>query len=125
MDEKNLGKDDIILVEANVYQVVKNGCFRLTLMNQEWRDVAKASDFMAAFCQEQNLLPISGIKKFIYHCDKSRGYFLVGRTYVVWAQLVGLVGNAQDLIKKVLIVDYNCGLPCLVDFKEPIFELAE
>ena len=60
-----------------------------------------------------------------YHCDKSRGYFLAGRDYDVWAQLVGQVENTQELTKKVLIVDYNCGLPCVVDFNEDNFELLE
>jgi len=39
--------------------------------------------------------------------------------------LVGHVENTQELTKKVLIVDYNCGLPCVVDFNEDNFELLE
>lgn len=122
---KTLGKDDICLVQANVYQVVENGCFRLVLMDQEWRDFSLASDFMARLRDEHKLLETSEIKRFIYHCDKSRGYFLSGRNYEVWAQLVGQVENTQELTKKVLIVDYNCGLPCVVDFDEDNFVLAE
>jgi len=75
--------------------------------------------------EEHKLLATSDIKMLRYHCDKSRGYFLAGRDYDVWAQLVGQVENTQELTKKVLIVDYNCGLPCVVDFNEDNFELLE
>jgi len=118
-------KDDICLLEANLYQAVENGCFQLILMNQEWRDLAKVKDFMARLRDERNLLETSGIKKCIYRCNKSRGYYLAGRIYVVWAQLVGEVESAQELTKKVLIVDYNSGLPCVVDFDEGNFSLTE
>ena len=125
MEEEKLRKDDICLMEANVYQVVGNGCFRLVLMNLEWREHTNASVFMDGLREEHKLLATSDIKMLRYHCDKSRGYFLAGRDYDVWAQLVGQVENTQELTKKVLIVDYNCGLPCVVDFNEDNFELLE
>ena len=45
MEEEKLRKDDICLMEANVYQVVGNGCFRLVLMNLEWREHTKCFGF--------------------------------------------------------------------------------
>lgn len=117
-------EDDIILAEANVYQVVENGCFRLVLKNLEWRDEDEAVKFMAALCAERHLVKTSEMRRMVYCCRKSRGYFLAGRTYEVWAQLIGIVEGTQNLGKKVLIVDYNCGLPCIVDFDERDFTLA-
>ena len=98
--------DDLVLCEANVYQMKEDDRFELVLMNSEWRHP-------------------EAVKQFVYHCDKSRGYFLAGRDYEVWSQLVGLVENTQGLSKKVLVVDYNCGIPCVVDFKEENFELVD
>lgn len=113
--------DDLHLVEANVYKVVGSDCFELVLKNGEWQDMKTVEPFMARLRDEYDLLPTSDIKKFIYHCDKSRGYFLAGRDYEVWSQLVGVVETPHQLTKKVLIVDYNCGIPCIVDFNAENF----
>lgn len=117
-------EDDIIFAEAKVYQIVENGCFRLVLENLEWRDEHKAADFMTNLREERKLVKTSEVRRMIYHCPKSRGYFLAGRDYEVWAQLIGIVEEAQNLAKKVLIVDYNCGLPCIVDFNEDDFKMV-
>lgn len=116
--------DDLQLLEANVYKVVGNDCFELVLRNGEWRDLMVVEPFMSRLREEHDLLPTSDIKKFIYHCEKSRGYYLAGRDYVVWSQLVGVVETPHELSKKVLIVDYHCGIPCIVDFKEDKFAPA-
>ena len=117
--------DDLVLCEANVYQMKEDDRFELVLMNSEWRHPEAVKQFMVRLRQEHRLEEISDVKKCVYHCDKSRGYFLAGRDYEVWSQLVGLVENTQGLSKKVLVVDYNCGIPCVVDFKEENFELVD
>ena len=117
--------DDLVLCEANVYQMKEDHRFELVLMNSEWRHPEAVKQFMVRLRREHRLEEISDVKKCVYHCDKSRGYFLAGRDYEVWSQLVGLVENTQGLSKKVLVVDYNCGIPCVVDFKEENFELVD
>ena len=117
--------DDLVLCEANVYQMKEDDRFELVLLNSEWRHPEAVKQFMVRLRQEHRLEEISDVKKCVYHCDKSRGYFLAGRGYEVWSQLVGLVENTQGLSKKVLVVDYNCGIPCVVDFKEENFELVD
>ncbi|OLA78944.1 MAG: hypothetical protein BHW57_08510 [Azospirillum sp. 47_25] len=120
-----MAPDDLVLCEANVYQMKEDDRFELVLMNSEWRHPEAVKQFMVRLRQEHRLEEISDVKKCVYHCDKSRGYFLAGRDYEVWSQLVGLVENTQGLSKKVLVVDYNCGIPCVVDFKEENFELVD
>lgn len=118
-------EDDLCLVEANVYRIVHGDDFELVLANQEWQDKEKVSAFMKRFCEEQGLESLSNVKKFNYSCDKSRSYFLKGRKYEVWAQLIGRPEKSLELTKKVLIVDWNCGIPCLVDYNEKNFSPVE
>ena len=118
-------KDDVHLLEANVYRMVHGDDFELVLANQEWLDENKVDAFMRRFREEQGLEGLSDIKKLKYSCDKSRSYFLKGRKYEVLAQLVGRPEKSLELTKKVLIVDLHCGVPCVVDYQEDNFSLME
>ena len=118
-------KDDVHLIEANVYRMVHGDDFELVLANKEWLDEEKVTAFMKRFREELGLEGLSGLKKFKYTCEKSRGYFLKGRTYEVWSQLVGRPEKSLELTKKVLIVDLHCGVPCVVDYAEENFSPIE
>lgn len=118
-------KDDIHLVEANLYRMVLGDDFELVLANKEWLDEEKVDAFIKRFREEQGLEGLSNIKKLGYLCDKSRSYFLKGRKYEVWAQLVGRPEKSLELTKKVLIVDLHCGVPCVVDYVEENFSPME
>ena len=114
-------KDDVHLIEANLYRMVHGNDFELVLANKEWENEEKIIAFMKRFREEQGLEGLSDIKKFKYTCEKSRGYFLKGRTYEVWSQLVGRPEKSIELTKKVLIIDLHCGVPCVVDYNETNF----
>lgn len=114
-------KDDVHLIEANLYRMVHGDDFELVLANKEWQDEEKVTAFMKRFREELGLEGLSGLKKFKYTCEKSRGYFLKGRNYEVWSQLVGRPEKSLELTKKVLIVDLHCGVPCVVDYQEENF----
>ena len=118
-------KDDVHLLEANVYRMVHGDDFELVLANKEWENEEKVTAFMRRFREELGLEGLSGLKKFKYTCEKSRGYFLKGRTYEVWSQLVGRPEKSLELTKKVLIVDLHCGVPCVVDYAEENFSPIE
>lgn len=118
-------KDDVHLLEANVYRMVHGDDFELVLANKEWENEEKVTAFMQRFREELGLEGLSGLKKFKYTCEKSRGYFLKGRTYEVWSQLVGRPEKSLELTKKVLIVDLHCGVPCVVDYAEENFSPIE
>ena len=99
--------------------------FELVLANKEWLDEEKVTAFMRRFREELGLEGLSSLKKFKYTCEKSRGYFLKGRSYEVWSQLVGRPERSLELTKKVLIVDLHCGVPCVVDYAEENFSPIE
>ncbi len=118
-------KDDVHLLEANLYRIVHGNDFELVLANKEWEDEEKVDAFIRRFREEQGLEGLSNIKKLNYSCDKSRSYFLKGRKYEVLAQLVGRPEKSLELTKKVLIVDLHCGVPCVVDYQEDNFSPME
>lgn len=118
----DITEDDVVLQQANLYQAKPNDQFELVLKCNEWHDQVTVEAFMQRFMIEHKLEKMSEIDLFKYRCPKSRGYYLSGRKYKVWAMLVGDASDGQRLQKKVLIVDYHTGLPCVVGFEANAFE---
>lgn len=118
----DLTEEDIVLQQANLYQAKPDDTFELVMFYNEWREREKVEAFMQRFMSERKLEKLSEIGLYKYYCPKSRGYYLSGRKYKVWGMLVGDASDGQRLQKKVLIVDYHTGLPCVVAYEPEAFK---
>ena len=109
--------DDVVFSQVNLYQIVTGCQVELILEDGDSYSEEKMSDLVDRICWEQGLERLGDLHVCKYSCSLSEGYFLVGREYKVWAVLVGK--NVElSLKKKVLIFDYETGIPALVEYVE-------
>ena len=116
-----LAEDDMIFAQCQLYQVVSGLSVELILRNEECHSEKSIERMVARICAEQNFQTLGKIKRFIYHCPQSAGYFLGDRSYEVWSVVVGK-NTGFSLDKKVLILDCDTGIPAIVDYNEQHFE---
>ena len=121
-DKQTLAEDDMVFAECQLYQIASSGlCVELILRNGESREEQCIERLVGRICGEQGFQMLGKIKRFVYHCPRSSGYFLSDRSYDVWSVVVGK-SNGFSLDKKVLILDYDTGIPAIVDYDEQHFE---
>jgi len=119
-DSRQKYDDDVLFHQANLYQIVTGCQVELILEDGDSYSEEKMSDFVDRICWEQGLERLGDLHVCKYSCSLSEGYFLAGREYKVWAVLVGK--NVElSLKKKVLIFDYETGIPALVEYDETAF----
>lgn len=112
--------DDVVFLQANLYQVESGNKVELILEDGDSYSEEKMSDLVDRICWEQGLERLGDLHVCKYSCSLSEGYFLAGREYKVWAVLVGK--NVElSLKKKVLVFDYETGIPALVEYEADAF----
>lgn len=112
--------DDVEFAQANLYQRIGELDVELVLSDGECHDKDAMTALMLRICEQQYLQPLGELKVLKYFCKNSKAYFLSGRSYKVWAVMVGK-DEDMSMTKKVLIFDYETGIPALVDYDETSF----
>ena len=114
-------KDDVVFCQSQLYQVMGEREVALVLKNGDSHCFEKIEQLTKKICAENGYERLSDIKKYSYSCPSASGYFLACRTYHVWSVLIGKsTGFALD--KKVLIFEYETGIPAIVDYDDRNFE---
>lgn len=115
-----LYKDDIVLTESAIYQTMPDNRIRLILANGENRDAHCISCMFDDICRQKGLQDFSplntkpGLFEVTFN-KKSCGYFLKGRSYIVWARPIGLPDQQSgELVKGWLFCDINSGVPAIM-----------
>lgn len=119
-DESQHYDDDVVFTQANLYQRINELEVELVLQDGDSHDCEAMTALMLRICEQQTLQPLGELKVLKYSCKNSKAYFLSGRSYKVWAVMVGK-GEDMSMTKKVLIFDYETGIPALVDYDETSF----
>ena len=112
--------DDVHFAQANLYQRLGELEVELVLSDGESHDKDAMTALVLRICEQQSLQPLGELKVLKYSCKSSKAYFLAGRSYKVWAVMVGK-DEDMSMMKKVLIFDYETGIPALVDYDETSF----
>ena len=112
--------DDVEFAQANLYQRIGELEVELVLSDGDSHDKDAMTALMLRICEQQYLQPLGELKVLNYFCKNSKAYFLSGRSYKVWAVMVGK-DEDMSMTKKVLIFDYETGIPALVDYDESSF----
>lgn len=121
-------KDDIVLTEAAIYQALPDNRIRLILANGENRNAASVAAMFEEICRQKDLPDFSPVdsKPGLYTVTfnkKSCGYFLKGRTYIVWAKPIGLPDlQSGEVHKGWLFCDIFCGVPAIMKADREVFE---
>ena len=84
----------------------------------EWIKKPMIEQFMKLLCTQLDLVTLEAPSLVVYHCRHTRGYFLQGETYIVWASLV--CENQIVAEHYLLLVDYYSGIPEVVDFRADV-----
>ena len=119
-DSRQKHDDDVFFYQANLYQIVTGCQVELILEDGDSHSEEKMSNLVDRICWEQGLERLGDLHVCKYSCPLSEGYFLTGREYKVWAVLVGK-DVELSLKKRVLIFDYETGIPALVEYDETAF----
>lgn len=119
-EPKDLKSDDVVLDSSAIYQALPDNKIRLVLANGENRNAACVAEMFRDIIAQKDLLDFSpaGSVPRIFQVTfekKSCGYFLKGRTYLVWALSIGLPDQQSGEISKGwLFCDINCGVPAIM-----------
>lgn len=127
-EPEKLLADDLVLEESSIYQALPNGKIKLILTEGEHRDpvcVAKMFSYITQYRSLQDFAPENALPKLyeVTFTKKSCGYFLKGRTYLVWASPIG-IPDAQtgEIAKSWLFCDINCGVPAIISAEREEFQ---
>lgn len=113
--------DDIVLSESAIYQLLPENRIKLVLGHGEHLQESCIAKMFADIRKERNLLDFAPekAKPQIFEVtfkQKSCGYFLKGRTYLVWAMPVGRPDEQTgEIVKQWIFCDINCGIPAIID----------
>lgn len=123
-----LADDDVVLENIGLYQAMPNDRVKLILANGENRNATCIQQMFENICQQkglQDFAPIESTPSFyqVTFRKKSCGYFLKGRTYIVWATPIGIPDHQLGEINKAwLFCDVNCGIPAIMKADRETFE---
>lgn len=120
-ERRSAFKDDVVYHASQLYRVLGECEVQLVLRKDDAYCRGKISRLSEQICLENGYERLSEIKQYRYICPVSSGYFLAGRTYVVWSVLIG-EPTGFSLEKKVLIFHYGTGIPAIVDYDDKCFE---
>lgn len=113
--------DDVVFCQSQLYQVIGEREVALVLKDGDSHCFEKIERLTHRICAENGYERLSNIEEYSYSCPSASGYFLACRTYHVWSVLIGKsTGFALD--KKVLIFEYETGIPAIVDYDDRNFE---
>ena len=118
--QKRCFSDDIVFLECQLYQVKEDLDVELVLKSGDSHDKAKIAELAKRICWERGYQQLSDVAVYHYDCPRSAGYFLTGRQYKVWSMLVG-EPTGFELRKRVLIFDYDTGIPAIVEYEDDCF----
>lgn len=113
--------DDVVFLQSQLYQVMGEREVTLVLKNGDSHSVEKIAQLAERICVANGYERLSDIKEYRYNCPVSAGYFLACRTYRVWSVLIG-EPTGFSLDKKVLIFEYETGIPAVVGYDDRHFE---
>lgn len=114
--------DDVSFYQAHLYQVMGENEVELILEDGESHDQVKIQHVVSRICRDEKLESFSKLKRYLYSPKESILYFLAGRTYSVWSVVVGQSQGLSGIVKKVLVFDYETGIPALVPYDESCFK---
>ncbi|MDR1026005.1 MAG: hypothetical protein LBL47_01270 [Lactobacillus sp.] len=116
---------DLLFTESALYKSISETEFALVFKDGEWKEKAKAKAFLAKLAKElgYTVFPyfpeMNGKKKVmqkrLFECKKSVGYFLKGKSYEVYSLVVGKVLPLSGYEKKIIFLDYETGIPGVLD----------
>lgn len=115
-------EDDVVFEAANLYRIAGPQEVELILMDGESHDAVKIKELSARICATEQLEPLSSLCRYQYSPKESTLYFLAGRTYSVWSLVVGQSQGLSGMVKKVLVFDYETGIPAVVPYDESCFK---
>ena len=113
--------DDLEFDAAQLYQIKGDEDVELILLDGQCKNASCIKKLAKRICKEQNFQELGELEHLMYHCPQSAGYFLALRSYEVWSVVVG-ENTGFSLSKKVLIFDYNTGIPAIVEYNDRHFE---
>lgn len=122
--------DDLLLKETAIYQALPDKHIKLVLADGEHRNALCVKKMFEQICHERGLqifsLPDDLPKLYsVRFLKKSCGYFLHGRTYIVWALPIGIPDFMQAKINKGWIFcDMHCGIPAIIRADRESFNLC-
>jgi len=112
--------DDVVFLQANIYQCLGDREVELVLKDGENYDIKETQKFVERICKQRDLQILGELNVLKYSCPKSEGYFLKGRDYLVCAVVVGK-SEQFSVHKQVLIFDFHTGIPAVVDYVDEAF----
>ncbi len=121
-EPEKMADDDVLFYQAQLYKVVGEREVELILKNDERHDEVKIRSVVSRICQEEKLEMFGRLKRYLFSPKESVLYFLAGRTYSVWSIVVGQANGLNGIEKKILVLDYETGIPALVPYDESCFE---
>lgn len=131
-EPNNRPAEDIVMEESAIYLVMPDNKVMMLLDNGEHRDAAKVKQmfcFMRQMKGVQDFAP-EGALPHLYEVTftkRSRGYFLKGQTYQVWATPIGVPDvSLGEIAKGWMFCDINCGILGIMKSEDEDFiRLAE
>lgn len=112
----NRPAEDVVMEESAIYLVMPENNIMMLLDNGEHRNAAKVKQmfcFMRQIKGFQDFAP-EGSLPHLYEVTfkgRSRGYFLKGQTYQVWATPIGIPDiSLGEIAKGWMFCDINCGI---------------
>ena len=130
-EPEKLCRDDVVLEMSAIYQALPDDTIRLILSDGEHRKRACVDEMFVYLRKQRKLVDFAaeGVKPGLFEItfkNKSCGYFLKDRTYIVWASPVGIPDQVSgELVKGWIICDINCGVPAVLkDEQEKLKPLA-
>lgn len=119
---EKIADDDVSFYQAQLYKVMGENDVELILKDGESHDRVKIQHVVSRICRDEKLETFGSLKRYLYSPKESILYFLAGRTYSVWSIVVGQSQGLSGIVKKVLVFDYETGIPALVPYDESCFK---
>lgn len=128
----NRPAEDIVMEESAIYQVMPDNKVMMLLDNGEHRNAVKVKQmfcFMRQIKGFQDFAPVCSLPHLyeVTFKERSRGYFLKGQTYQVWATPIGIPDvSLGEIAKGWMFCDINCGILGIMKSRsEEFIPLAE
>ncbi len=128
----NRPAEDVVMEESAIYQVMPDNKVMMLLDNGEHRNAIKIKQmfcFMRQIKGFQDFAPVGSLPHLyeVTFKERSRGYFLKGMTYQVWATPIGIPDvSLGEIAKGWMFCDINCGiLGVMKSQSEEFIPLAE
>lgn len=128
----NRPAEDVVLEESAIYLVMPDNKIMMLLNNGEHRNAAEVKQmfcFMRQLKGFKDFAPTNSLPHLyeVTFKERSRGYFLKGQTYQVWATPIGIPDvSLGEIAKGWMFCDINCGILGIIKSQsEEFIPLAE